>query len=212
MSTSPSDINQALLEVRKGFRLLHNYQRLALDAVNHIGTQLGFRYAGGYARFSDNTPKAGKGGLDFWAWDWLNMMWYEFYFELEGVDPAPFYLSIWLVSDTGYFASADPAAERYAVEGFASPEASGTKLVFLLYDAEADYDALYAVSADAKEELRRFFVEGVTPQLFEQYKVFGRCYDFAEVRDEPSTDALIDNLIQSAKAKGYTLARVNKAT
>ena len=211
MSTSPSDINQALLEVRKGFRLLHNYQRLALDAVNYIGTQLGFRYAGGWARFSDNTPRGGKGTLDCWAWDWLNMMWQEFYFELEGVEKSPFFLSIWLVSDTGYFAGADPAAERDAVEAFAPPEVSGTKLVFLLYDAEADYDALYNLSADAKEELRRFFVEGVTPRLFEQYKVFGKCYDFAEAKDEASTDALIENLIQSAKAKGYSLARVNKA-
>ena len=211
MSTISHDIDAALLDVRKAFRLLHNYQRLALDAAKYIGTQLGFRYGGGWSRFSWHGPKNGKGKLENWAWDWLNMMWYEFYFEPEAAGKEPFYFSLWLVSDTGYFASEDPAAERTALDLFASPEVSSTKVVCLLYDDKADYDSIYAFGAESKEMMRRFLDLGETPEVFERGKVFAKAYDFARLMDEQTTDALIDDLIRSAGTKGFSLARVGKA-
>ena len=211
MNTSPHEIDAALLDVRKAYRLLHNYQRLALDAAKYISSQLGFRYAGGWSRFSQHSPKDGKGDLDNWAWDWLNMMWYEFYFEQEAPSKAPFYLSLWLVSDTGYFASEDPAAGRTALDLFASPEASGTRVVCLLYDDNADYDSIYAFGAESKEVLRRFLDLGEMSEVFTRGKVFAKCYDFSRLMDEQSTDAVIDDMIRGAKTKGFTLARVGKA-
>ena len=211
MNPSSNEIEAALLDVRKAYRLLHNYQRLALDAARYLGTQLGFRYAGGWSRFSHYGPKDGRGNLDDWAWDWLNMMWYEFYFELETPGKKPFYLSLWLVSDTGYFASDDPAAERTALNLFAPPDESSSKVVCLLYGDNSDYDLIYEITAENKETLRRFLHEGEMPELFTRGKCFAKCYDFSQLMDEKSTDAVIDDMIRSAKPKGFSLARVSKA-
>lgn len=48
MNTNPAEIADALLDVRKSYRLLHDYQRAALDAASYIGNRLGLSYQGGY--------------------------------------------------------------------------------------------------------------------------------------------------------------------
>jgi hypothetical protein len=80
---TPSDFENALIDVRKAYRLLYLYQRRVMDLVQFIGDSLTFRYAGGWSWFSDNTPKGGKGSLENWAWDWINMYFYEFNFSAK---------------------------------------------------------------------------------------------------------------------------------
>jgi hypothetical protein len=41
MNPSTASIEQALLDVRKAYRLLHDYQRMVMDALNYVGSSWG---------------------------------------------------------------------------------------------------------------------------------------------------------------------------
>lgn len=124
------EFENALIDVRKAYRLLFLYQMRILDLVGYIGDSLNFRYEGGWSWFSANSPKEGKGLLECWAWDWLNMYFYEFKFVKRELNNIGLNFSILLQSDTGFYdASID---NHLAIEGFGSAENSVTKLIFLL--------------------------------------------------------------------------------
>lgn len=212
MKISRHEIDQALIDVRRAYRLLHDYQRAAMDAVRYIGAQLGFVYNGGYGRFSDML-RAGYGTLDNWAWDTLNMVLFEFNFSPENGKKPDFHCIIFLASDTGYFEVADSSVERTDPSTFKAAETSATKLAFLLFrDWLPTFNPIFRYEEESREEWRRLFLEGTVPKYFAGADVFARVYDFAAVADEQSTDVVLDDLIQHAVAKGFALRRAGKAT
>ncbi|MDC0302682.1 hypothetical protein OAL23_00780, partial [bacterium] len=111
MTPSKAEIDSLLIDVRKSYRLLHNYQRLVLDSLKYIGNQLNMPYRGGWTIFCGNQARNGKGCLDQWAWDWLGMYAYEFRFDLRhdndrGIEiPEGDFVTVAasVISDTGYF-------------------------------------------------------------------------------------------------------------
>ncbi|WP_353140435.1 hypothetical protein [Pseudopedobacter sp.] len=135
MSNNTSDI---LLEVRKAYRFLYNYQSRILDLIGFIGNKFGVNYKGGYPKFSDIVPRPGKGNLNNWAWDWLNMYFYEFHFGMhevvynkEGeqrIDKLTF--AIFIVNDNGYFLSTDK--NKIQTDTFKPVEESESKLIFVV--------------------------------------------------------------------------------
>jgi hypothetical protein len=127
---SISQIEAALLDVRKAYRLLYTYQKRVLDIMKFIGNQTFRQYDGGWSKFSNSSPKSGKGTLDNWAWDWLNMYFYEFYFGDKIIDNNSIKFSVWLVSDTGFFdAETD---KKLDLNDFSPVENSETKLIFVI--------------------------------------------------------------------------------
>ena len=88
----PQNIKDTLQEARKAYRFLYDYQKRILDLVSYIGGKYGFRYRGGYSKFSNSSPRDGKGNLGNWAWDWLNLYFYEFNFEPKRQVKTPFIL------------------------------------------------------------------------------------------------------------------------
>ncbi|HKW28845.1 MAG TPA: hypothetical protein VJT54_05885 [Verrucomicrobiae bacterium] len=208
MNVSTAKIDEALLDVRKAYRLLHDYQRMALDAAKYIGTQLELTYVGGYPCFSKCAPRDGKGSLDNWAWDWLNLMFYEFHFHREITKDQWINLSIWLFSDTGYFISDDRARNQTDVNTFLPVDKAGTKVGFLLY---RDWKQEYYRLRDNEEYLRRFLEhEGELPELLKDGGVLGTCCDFSQLADEASTEAVIDGLVRLAQDGKLPLNRVKK--
>ena len=209
MSTSKQDIDQALADVRRAYRLLHDYQRAALDAAAYIGSQLDLTYAGGYPFFSDCAPRPGKGSLDCWAWDWLNMVLYGFDFYRSVGEGSFIRLTIWLFSDTGFYLSDDTNCEKTDVATFASVECSGTKVGFLIY---REWQDGWNHFGESKELLRRFLEkEGELPEDFKDSEIVGKCCDFSRLSDEESTDAVLGELVNLAKSKGFSLERIKKA-
>jgi hypothetical protein len=208
MSTSKKEIEQALLDVRKAYRLLHDYQRAALDAARYIGAQLGLTYNGGYSNFSDCAPRNGKGQLTCWAWDWLNLVFYDFHFSKK-FGEKDFNLSIWLFSDTGYFVSDNPSPVQTDVNSFAPVEHSGTKVGFIMYRAWKDELDQFRYD---KEAVHRFLENhGELPRAHNEAGVFAMCCDFSRLSDEVSTDEVIAELVKLAKSHGFPLERVKKA-
>lgn len=126
----PNETNETLVEVRKAYRFLYQYQRKILDLMDFIGKSYGLNYNGGSCRFSSVSPRNGRGELNKWAWDWLNMYFYEFNFKN---DKKPVF-SVVLVNDTGSFVAnkKDKTNSRTKISAFESVEISETKLVFYL--------------------------------------------------------------------------------
>lgn len=128
------NVNNALVEVRKAYRLLADYQRKVLDLIDFIGSSYGRIYQGGYAKYGYPTPRNGKGNLDLWGWDWINMYFYEFHFGKELVGNHELFFSIFIVSDTGYYneRKTNSFLDKTDTELFTKPEESETKLIFLI--------------------------------------------------------------------------------
>ena len=205
--SSQPEIERALVDVRRAYRLLHDYQRAALDAVNYLGAQLGLTYRGGWPKFSGCAPRNGRGSLDCWAWDWLNLVFYDFDFTWTAAGEE-FYLSVSLVSDTGYYLRQDPAAERTDVGAFAPAEVSATKVGFLLY---RQWEDEYNRFKEDPEEFRRFFAnDGELPEDIQAAGLVGKSADFSRLADQESADALIAELVHRARQHGYPLARIRK--
>lgn len=128
------DIKETLLEARKAYRFLYEYQRRILDLADFIGKKYDYTYQGGYSKFSNVTPRDGKGHLNNWAWDWLNMYYYEFHFNTRKVGNDEIHFSIFVLNDTGFFQAKEEkekADEKYT-NTFEDVESSESKLIFVV--------------------------------------------------------------------------------
>ncbi|TGE21518.1 hypothetical protein E5K00_14625 [Hymenobacter aquaticus] len=124
------DLVAVALDVRKAYRLLYLFQARVMDTVKFIAEQLGRNYHGGWCWFSSVAPRDGRGSLDNWAWDWLNMYHYEFFLGEELVDGNRIRLAVILQSDTGFYDHS--GAEKTDIRSFAPVEESETRLRFLV--------------------------------------------------------------------------------
>jgi len=139
---SEVDLEKTLNDVREAYRLLFAYQNLVLDLMRYIGEHYGLKYTGGNAKFSNSSPRYGKGSLKSWSWDWLNMYFYQFTFEpSEQEIGKEIYFSILLQSDTGYFDSGDALKDNKLGQGrcdlgiFEPAKSSKTLLHFIVRKA-----------------------------------------------------------------------------
>lgn len=130
MENNNSQIENALIDVRKAYRLLYVYQRRVMDIMQFIADITSRRYEGGWSKFSNSSPKDSKGYLTQWSWDWLNMYCYEFFFGDKIINENSIGLSVWLVSDTGFY-DVD-ANDKLNLDSFSNVESSSTKLVFVI--------------------------------------------------------------------------------
>lgn len=208
MSATKNDLDRALLDVRKAYRLLHDYQRSVLDAAKYIGAQLGFTYCGGYSRFSKSAPISGQGNLDNWSWDWLNLVFYEFRFTRETKGSRGLNCSILLFSDTGFFVSDNPEPDKTEISTFAAVEVSSSKVAFLFYnDPKNRHEAFW----EDRDAVRRFLGTGKLPATLERDPIRGACFDFSRMCDAKSADDLIDELVRLDVDGRFQLKRMTKA-
>lgn len=128
------ELNKALTEVRKAYRLLYDYQSKVLDVMDFIGSSFKKSYYGGFPKYSNASPKTGKGSLNSWAFDWLNMYYYEFHFNSEKINEDTIAFSVFLVSDTGYFLTKNENKDalKKHINAYETPENSETKLIFVV--------------------------------------------------------------------------------
>jgi hypothetical protein len=128
----PNNINDILLNVRKAYRLLFEYQKRILDLVSFIGGSFGFSYRGGYPKFSNPSPQKGKGNLNNWSWDWLNMYCYQFAFGSKKTNDTTIAFAVVLINDTGYYQSNNTKQiHQTNVSAFDRVENSQSKLVLV---------------------------------------------------------------------------------
>ncbi|MBU2940167.1 hypothetical protein KO494_11530 [Lacinutrix sp. C3R15] len=123
-----------LLEVRKAYRLLFDYQSRILDLMKFIGQTYNIPFVKGHPKFSGR----GSNKLNNWSWDWLYMYYYAFHFNNTSVKDKKIYLSVYLLNDSGFFEvnyekaeANDKKVEHLEVDQFKDVENSKTKLIFV---------------------------------------------------------------------------------
>lgn len=125
-----------LVQIRKAYRLLFDYQAKLLGLVKYVGGNFGYSYRGGYPKFSGNQPRLGQGNLDNWAWDWLNLYFHEFHFgEKADAVGNKLTFAVFVLIDDGYFQTFPETKEnsnRTKIEKFEKAEFSKSKLLFVV--------------------------------------------------------------------------------
>jgi len=128
-----NDIEDVLLDVRKAYRLVYDFQKRVLDLMKFIGGKFRLNYEGGYPKFSRTAPRTGYGNINYVSWDWLNMYYHEFHFHPQENGKEKTHFSAFLLSDTGYYMSKkeNENLQKTTLSKFATPEQSSTKLILV---------------------------------------------------------------------------------
>lgn len=127
-----NNLSETLQEVRASYRLLYNFQKRVLDLVYYIGTKYGYTYLGGFPKYSNPAPKRGKGHLENWAWDWLNMYYYEFGFNRKKVNNKDLCFSVFLLADNGHYEVRENGVGKLDTANFLDVKKAKTELIFVV--------------------------------------------------------------------------------
>jgi hypothetical protein len=189
--------HDVFLNVRKAYRLLHDYQRMVLDVVRYIREQLSIECYGVHEKFRSVGSWANK-ALDESSWAWLPMFqgWVRFYGgRLD--------LSLLVISDTG-FINATQASDEDIVSEFTPPEKSLTKFAFIIHDEATFYKLEWFLND--KRQMKSFIDgDGTLPDGF-----VGKCYNMSDLDSMKKADAVINEIIDLARTKSWPLERKNK--
>ena len=203
MKTPPHEISSALRDVRAAYRLLHDYQRAAIDTAIYIGDQFGFRQNGGWPRFSNAAPQSGY-FAGKWAWDWLNMVFFEFHFLRGDANVGLQSLSVLLISDTGLIGCA--REPEPAPGSFPPIDQSSTKVGILF--SRGHWKQLRFL--DDPMRFRAFIESGTLVGGAENdVMIHGKCYDYADLLDEAHCSGVISDLLDYSRGTDLPLIRVD---
>lgn len=170
-----SNSNDIFIDVRKSYRLLHDYQRMVLDVLKFIGEQLEIPYSGGWCKYSDAAPRNGKGYLDNWAWDWLGLIFYEFQFVKEEQDGTFLRLAALHMPDTGALQSRD----KVNTASFPPVDESKSLITFIF--SRSDWDMSFL---DDVEKRAKFIEEGILPSSCTEIGMLSYTVDIEELTTE----------------------------
>ena len=124
-------MSKMLNEVRKAYRVLFDYQTRILHLMEFLEKSYDISFVEGNSHFSTAVSKKAK-RLDLWAWDWLPMYYYEFFFHKK-VEEDDLRFSAFLLNDSGFYDAelkkSDP--DKLNIESFTRPEESSTKLILI---------------------------------------------------------------------------------
>lgn len=196
MSDEKQQFEDVLVDVRKAYRLLHDYQRLVLDSMKYIASQLGMHYNGGWPKFSGITPCGNNKDLDKWAWDWLNMLWWEFHFMSRPRENNP-YLRICLLSDTGSFESESGRVDSTRTDTFDNVKASKSKLLFIADKHSEESNWKFPDYWDGTV-LRELTHNNPAKYHDEKKIIFTACYDVSRLCNTESVDAMLRDFIEKS--------------
>lgn len=135
------EIDNIFVDVRNAFRLLSRYQKRILNIVNYIREQTPYTDMWGSkswysneVRNRRNSPDKEYAKLnvykDMWGLDFLYGHFFEYYFGTTKIGRHTIEMSIFQVSDDGYFISNDDNKHMTDVSSYASPEVSHSYIIF----------------------------------------------------------------------------------
>ena len=200
-----SEFDTVLVDVRKAYRLLYLYQRRVMDMVQFIGDSLEFRFSGGFPKFSNNTPKEGKGDLDNWAWDWINMYFYEFRFIPQDFSNSKIHFSVCIQSDTGFYDMA--SKEPLDVYSFSDASKASTRLIFIVgvNTSQDNYVAVW-------NENNPLYKSDSVDYIFKEHPqvLLAKSYPLSEFISAESTLKSLESWIEFCRENGIIDISINK--
>ena len=131
MNSNDKPTHDVFLNVRKAYRLLHDYQRWMLDGVRYIESQLDIQYKGVWSKSNDEDFRSGYTKLDQSSWTWLPTMMCEFYF-VKAVKTEWLQLSLFIISDTGWIEGDVKERDYDVLSAYLWAEKSSSKFIFIL--------------------------------------------------------------------------------
>ena len=137
------DIDNIFVDVRNAFRLLNRYQKRILHIVSYIREQTPFNDMWGSKNWYSaeigkrrNSPDPEYAKLsvhkDMWGWDFLYGYIFEYYFGVHKISKKNVEMSIFQISDDGFFISTQDKKHMTNVDSFEAAESSHSYLVFLV--------------------------------------------------------------------------------
>lgn len=137
------EIDNIFVDVRNAFRLLSRYQNRILQIVSYVREQTPYTDMWGSRNWyfdeigkRRNSPDSGYAKLsvykDMWGWDFLYGYVFEYYFGRQRIDKKNAEMSIFQISDDGYFISSQDKKHMTDIASFTSSEHSHSYLIFNL--------------------------------------------------------------------------------
>lgn len=137
------EIDNIFVDVRNAFRLLKRYQKRILQIVSYIREQTAytdmwgkkdwFSYEIGKRKDSPDSDYANLSvSEDMWGWDFLYGYIFEYYFGCQRIDEKNAEMSIFQISDDGYFISSQDKKHMTDITSFTPSEQSHSYLIFNL--------------------------------------------------------------------------------
>lgn len=140
------ELDNIFVDVRNAFRLLNRYQKRILHIVTYIREQTPFNDMWGKKNWYSNEigkrrGKDNKGDTeyanlaiqkDMWGWDFLYGYIFEYYFGRQRIDKKNAEMSIFQISDDGYFISSQDKKHMTDIASFTPSEQSHSYLIFNL--------------------------------------------------------------------------------
>lgn len=216
MNPTQPELTALLTDVRKSYRLLHDYQRLILDSLCYLGHQLDIPYRGGWTGFSGAQPREGKGSLQNWSWDWLGMYHYEFRFDLRAgnhrrIDiPENEYVTLCarVINDTGFYEVSEDNPNVANTESFLPAPEAQTKVVFLLF--QGPWKGLPMLGDPPL--VRDIIAENTPwPSALSDDGIHGFCSDISELLTQDGANGLIHRILEKAQTTNLPLYRRGEA-
>ena len=135
------EIDNIFIDVRNAFRLLNKYQERVLQTVTYIREQTPYKNMWGSRNWyfdkikeCRNSPDPDYAKLkvhkDMWGWDFLYGYIFEYYFGCEKIDRKNAEMSIFQISDDGYFISSQEKKHMTNCTSFEHSEYSNSYLLF----------------------------------------------------------------------------------
>ena len=193
------ELKDILVDVRKSYRLLFKYQRRVLDLVKYIGNYYGFTYFGGYSWFSKLTPRKGKGYLENWSWDWLNMYLYDFHFQDKIRENEIIKFSILIQSDSGYYDSISEEKNEISktdLEGFIDPREATTRLIIITSKNGWNLGELFHKNEGEFNELQLSKYQNRWRLKNDENDIFAKAYDLSFFLNQEETIRILDEYFQ----------------
>ncbi|MCQ2273556.1 MAG: hypothetical protein MJZ86_02045 [Bacteroidales bacterium] len=204
------ELDNVFEDVRRAFRLLSRYQSRVLDIVDYIREQAGFSniygkkdwysYEIGQNRQTEDNYAHLSVFKDMWGLDFLYNHFFEFYFGDTPKNIGKQYeaqMSVFQVSDDGYFASSKEKKSMTDVDSFANPEESHSYLVFYVSLYRNQKESLW-LKGTYEEEWKDFLTSFLESTELESIEKIGKGgfnilkkYPMQQFANQTSTDAVI---------------------
>ena len=203
------EIDNIFVDVRNAFRLLTRYQERVLNIVNYIREQTPYTDMWGSKNwYSDeiksrrNSPDKEYAKLnvfkDMWGLDFLYGHFFEYYFGITKKGRYTIEMSIFQVSDDGYFISNDENKHMTDISSYANSEISHSYIVFNVSVYTTKQSQLWLHDPDRPEEdwknfLTRFLessIDKIITSTDKEYTILKK-YEMQQFTSQSEADKVI---------------------
>ncbi len=203
------DIDNIFVDVRNAFRLLNRYQKRILHIVSYIREQTLFNDMWGSKNWYSaeigkrrNSPDPEYAKLsvhkDMWGWDFLYGYIFEYYFGKQRISKKHVEMSIFQISDDGFFISSQDKKHMTNVASFEAAESSHSYLVFLVTVSNKNTDLWLSdpqfPDDDQKDFLTKFLSSSIDTKITKNEKgdvAIIKKYELQKFVSQHETDCVI---------------------